>query len=231
MIPLCKLRVIRTCVAQPDGNCLYRAVEDQLRLSGGGEPAAEGAAVPSHSELRGRAVAHMRDHEDEFLPFFAQVTCRSKTSEPDPASLGAKLMLQVPSTGQQSDPMPLCLHREAPRLFGVDTHPRECTRRGFPEFVHEHGRRAWERWHWPYAKVVAPQRHQSQAAHTVPVLSCVRTAMMTMGRWATASTRVSRRTVQKWRRQRRGVVSLSWVHWRRQAVVTDTVSVAMLQAE
>ena len=58
--------------AQPDGNCLYRAVEDQLRLSDGGESANEGAVVPSHSELRRQAVAHMREHEDQFLPFFAQ---------------------------------------------------------------------------------------------------------------------------------------------------------------
>jgi len=29
--------------------------------------------VPSHSELRRQAVAHMREHEVEFLPFFAQV--------------------------------------------------------------------------------------------------------------------------------------------------------------
>ena len=57
--------------AQPDGNCLYRAVEDQLRLSDPG--AAAGAAVPSHAELRRKAVAHMREHQDEFLPFFAQV--------------------------------------------------------------------------------------------------------------------------------------------------------------
>ena len=61
-----------TCTTQPDGNCLYRAVEDQLRLSDGVEPAGEGAGVPSHSELRRQAVAHMREHEDEFLPFFAQ---------------------------------------------------------------------------------------------------------------------------------------------------------------
>eukprot|EP00899_Mesostigma_viride_P003092 jgi/Mesvir1/12784/Mv22837-RA.1 len=58
--------VVREVV--PDGHCMYRAIEQQLVLSdvttGGGAP------TPSFQELRVRAAAHMRQHKDEFLPFF-----------------------------------------------------------------------------------------------------------------------------------------------------------------
>ncbi len=54
---------------QPDGNCMFRAVHDQLRLEGGGSA----TDTCSHVELRQRAVEHMRQHEADFLPFITQV--------------------------------------------------------------------------------------------------------------------------------------------------------------
>jgi len=66
----------------PDGNCLYRAVEDQLQEAVRAEAAAGGsdastagrsaksaADVPMYEQLRQSAVDYMRSHEDEFAPF------------------------------------------------------------------------------------------------------------------------------------------------------------------
>ena len=55
---------------------MYRAVEDQLRLQGAADAAAEG-----YVELRQRAVEHMRENEADFLPFFAQVRCTGLNRE------------------------------------------------------------------------------------------------------------------------------------------------------
>jgi len=53
---------------QADGNCLYRAVEDQLRQCG-----ADDEAPGSHAELRARVAAHMRAHAAEYAPFIVPV--------------------------------------------------------------------------------------------------------------------------------------------------------------
>lgn len=53
---------------------MFRAVEDQLMLQAAGDAAGE-ATPASYVELRQRAVEHMRAHEPDFLPFFAQVLC------------------------------------------------------------------------------------------------------------------------------------------------------------
>ena len=51
---------IRTVPA--DGSCMFRAVEDQLRLLGA-------SPVPTQAELRGRAASYIRLHAAEFAPF------------------------------------------------------------------------------------------------------------------------------------------------------------------
>lgn len=74
---------------QPDGNCLYRAVEDQLQEAARAEAAAGGsdacavgrsgpsaADVPMYEQLRQSAVDYMRSHEDEFAPFVLPVIPR-----------------------------------------------------------------------------------------------------------------------------------------------------------
>eukprot|EP00897_Mesotaenium_endlicherianum_P002273 jgi/Mesen1/2073/ME000151S01334 len=48
---------------KPDGHCMYRAVEDQLRLRDGE------TAQQDHTALRALAAGYMRDHVDDFLPF------------------------------------------------------------------------------------------------------------------------------------------------------------------
>lgn len=53
---------------QPDGNCLYRAVEDQLAPEAGGANSDTG-----HEQLRARAADYMRAHEKEFAPFVLPV--------------------------------------------------------------------------------------------------------------------------------------------------------------
>lgn len=49
----------------PDGNCLYRAVEDQLAV----ERASTGSSLLGHEALRAQAADYMRSHEKEFAPF------------------------------------------------------------------------------------------------------------------------------------------------------------------
>lgn len=63
------------CVLQPDGNCLYRAVEDQLAVEHG----SSGSSQLGHEELRAQAADYMRSHEKEFAPFVLPVRlcCRS----------------------------------------------------------------------------------------------------------------------------------------------------------
>jgi OTU domain-containing protein 6 len=74
----------------PDGHCLYRSLEDQLRqlqvvaaaagaapatvaAPGIGEGAEPGAAAPSFMELRAQAADYMRRHADHFMPFVLEV--------------------------------------------------------------------------------------------------------------------------------------------------------------
>lgn len=49
---------------KPDGHCLYRAVENQLLLHSNGAPRY------SHQDLRQMAAKYMREHADDFLPFY-----------------------------------------------------------------------------------------------------------------------------------------------------------------
>ena len=60
----------------PDGNCLFRAVEDQIEQAG--PPVSSSGR--SHSDLRQRAASHMQQHPDDYLPFVIQV-CDSALSE------------------------------------------------------------------------------------------------------------------------------------------------------
>lgn len=55
---------------QADGHCMYKAVEDQLRLN-----AVDGdkAQQPDFKKLRHMTAQHMREHKAEFLPFLSQV--------------------------------------------------------------------------------------------------------------------------------------------------------------
>ena len=57
---------------QPDGNCLYRAVENQLALESGGSGNLNKAH--RHVALRTAAVDYMRNHEAEFAPFVLPVS-------------------------------------------------------------------------------------------------------------------------------------------------------------
>ncbi len=63
---------------QPDGHCMYRAVQDQLSLRSNGDshPAQDVA------ELRKKTADYMRHHQDDFLPFLTQVCtqCTSPTA-------------------------------------------------------------------------------------------------------------------------------------------------------
>ena len=58
---------------QADGNCLYRAVEDQLLQCGAASEAAGGYPV-----LRARVAAHLRKHAADYAPFVLPVRCRCK---------------------------------------------------------------------------------------------------------------------------------------------------------
>jgi OTU-like cysteine protease len=60
---------------QPDGNCLYRAVEDQLA------PEAGAHNDMGHEQLRARAADYMRAHEKEFAPFVLPVGWRGAVHE------------------------------------------------------------------------------------------------------------------------------------------------------
>lgn len=54
--------------SQADGNCLYRAVEDQLLQCGAASEAAGG-----YPALRARVAAHMREHAADYAPFVLPV--------------------------------------------------------------------------------------------------------------------------------------------------------------
>ena len=60
-------------LSQADGNCLYRAVEDQLLQCG-----AAGEAAGGYSMLRARVAAHMREHAADYAPFVLPVHCLHK---------------------------------------------------------------------------------------------------------------------------------------------------------
>ncbi|KAK9862418.1 hypothetical protein WJX84_000480 [Apatococcus fuscideae] len=55
----------------PDGNCLFRAVEDQVELAGPRD--GSGSAGSSiHGDLRQQAASHMLQHPHDYLPFVIQ---------------------------------------------------------------------------------------------------------------------------------------------------------------
>lgn len=51
---------------KPDGHCMYRAVEDQLAVLHGG------TSPYNFQKLREMVSSYMRDHADDFLPFFSE---------------------------------------------------------------------------------------------------------------------------------------------------------------
>ena len=53
---------------QADGHCLYRAVNEQLRVHSNGSGAAD-----DYWAIRAKAAAYMRAHSDRFLPFMPEV--------------------------------------------------------------------------------------------------------------------------------------------------------------
>ncbi|CAN0899038.1 OVARIAN TUMOR DOMAIN-containing deubiquitinating enzyme 5, partial [Linum grandiflorum] len=62
---------------KPDGNCLYRAVEDQLALLSGG------SSPYTYQDLREMVAAYMRKNSSEFLPFFLSETDDAGEAESD----------------------------------------------------------------------------------------------------------------------------------------------------
>ena len=59
------------CLAlQADGHCMYKAVEDQLRLNADDGDTEQ---QPDFKKLRYMTAQHMREHKEEFLPFLSQV--------------------------------------------------------------------------------------------------------------------------------------------------------------
>ena len=61
---------------QPDGHCMYRAVEDQLEVH------RDGGAHSTHDYtlLREKTADYIRNHKDELLPFIIQVSIMSARS-------------------------------------------------------------------------------------------------------------------------------------------------------
>ena len=58
----------RTMAPQADGHCLYRAVNDQLRVHSNGSGCAD-----NYWAIRLKAASYMRAHPDQFLPFMPEV--------------------------------------------------------------------------------------------------------------------------------------------------------------
>ncbi|CAI0406977.1 unnamed protein product [Linum tenue] len=60
---------------KPDGNCLYRAVEDQLALLSGG------SSPYNHQDLRKMVADYMRQNSSDFLPFFLSENASAAAAE------------------------------------------------------------------------------------------------------------------------------------------------------
>lgn len=66
---------------QPDGHCMYRAVQDQLSLRSDDQQQQTSAATVSDNDhqtdavmdLRKKTADYMRSHRNDFLPFLMQV--------------------------------------------------------------------------------------------------------------------------------------------------------------
>ena len=61
-------------IAQADGHCLYRSLEHQQALQGGG-----GAGGSDYLALRAMAAKYVREHEADFRPFLDE--CADDTPE------------------------------------------------------------------------------------------------------------------------------------------------------
>ena len=67
---------------QPDGHCMYRAVQDQLTLRSNNDQQHQAAAANSDdshqaddvTDLRKKTADYIRNHRDDFLPFLMQVS-------------------------------------------------------------------------------------------------------------------------------------------------------------
>jgi len=75
---------------KPDGHCLYRAVENQLLLH------SKGTARYSYQDLRQMTAKYMREHADDFLPFFL-AEGKAETGS-DPSESFEKYCQEIEST-------------------------------------------------------------------------------------------------------------------------------------
>jgi len=75
---------------KPDGHCLYRAVENQLLLH------TKGTARYSYQDLRQMTAKYMREHADDFLPFFL-AEGKAETGS-DPSESFEKYCQEIEST-------------------------------------------------------------------------------------------------------------------------------------
>ena len=71
---------------QADGHCLYRAVNDQLKVHSNGSGSAD-----NYWAIRAKAAAYMRAHPDRFLPFMPEVHS-SSSCWPLPVALPDQLI-------------------------------------------------------------------------------------------------------------------------------------------
>ena len=62
------------CCLQPDGHCMYRAVQDQLSLYN--DHNANAHSPEGVTALRHKTADYIRNHKEEFLPFLTQVCFR-----------------------------------------------------------------------------------------------------------------------------------------------------------
>lgn len=68
-ITAASIAITSSAYVQPDGHCMYRAVQDQLSLH------SDGHSHPATdvTELRKKTADYIRQHRDDFLPFLTQV--------------------------------------------------------------------------------------------------------------------------------------------------------------
>lgn len=107
----------------PDGHCLYRALEHQLRL--------QGEQGSSYLELRRAAAQHMRAHDADFRPFIAEDDLAAPSEEADDllesycrelestAVWGGHLELEALSAALDR-PIAVFAAEEAPQVLGAE---------------------------------------------------------------------------------------------------------------
>ncbi|KAH7661118.1 Ubiquitinyl hydrolase 1 protein [Dioscorea alata] len=76
---------------KPDGHCLYRAVEDQLQLHSSASPY-------GYLELRKMTADYMREHAEDFLPFFLSDGKLEADSDASPPERYKKYCNEVENT-------------------------------------------------------------------------------------------------------------------------------------